>query len=160
MAETWRVRPPYPNWKDYGPSLAEYADDRIRAAQLPSGKTLAQWFRENEPLLRQEPCQRDKNTVVATALLPLFEKQPNNWEAVTWLNDGASHGSKVVRAVSWGLARSYPGKAPPVRAADRQGIRSGDRGRDRPSPSKPSDILGKKVNGRFRSRRGDEPWGG
>ncbi len=94
MAERWKVRPPYPNWKDFGPSLAAFADDRIRAAQLPPGKTLAQWFRENEPLLRQEPCLRDKNTFVAAALLPLFDNQPEYWEAIAWLNDGASHDTR------------------------------------------------------------------
>ena len=35
-----------------------------------------------------------QNTVVATVLLPLFEKQPDSWEAITWLNDGASHGAR------------------------------------------------------------------
>jgi len=95
MSETWKVRPPYPNWKDYGPALAKYADERIQTAQLPASKTLAQWYRENEPLLRQEPCLRDKNTIVAVALLPLFEKQPESWQAITWLNDGTAHGART-----------------------------------------------------------------
>jgi hypothetical protein len=95
MSETWKARPPYPNWKDYSAALATYADQRIRAAPLPSGKTLAQWYRENEASFRQEPCQRDKNTVVAVALLPLFEKQPERWEAITWLNDGKPHGERT-----------------------------------------------------------------
>ena len=95
MSETWKVRPPYSNWRGYAPALRQYADERIRAAQLPPGKTLAQWYHENEPLLRQEPCLRDKNTVVAVALLPLFEKQPSNWETIAWLNDGASHGTRT-----------------------------------------------------------------
>ncbi len=95
MSETWKVRPPYPNWKDYSPALANYADERMRTAPLPPGKTLAQWYSENESQLRQEPCLRDKNTVVAVALLPLFEKQPESWEAITWLNDGAPHGTRT-----------------------------------------------------------------
>ena len=95
MSENWKARPPYPNWKDYSAALAEFADGRMRTSQLPSGKTLAQWYRENESSLRQEPCLRDKNTIVATALLPLFEKQPEGWEAIAWLNDGVSHGTRT-----------------------------------------------------------------
>jgi beta-glucosidase len=91
MSETWKTNPPYPNWKDYSPALKKYADDRIHGGQLPPGKTLAQWYRENDALLRKDPGLRDKNTIVAVALLPLFEKQPESWETITWLNDGAPH---------------------------------------------------------------------
>ncbi|MEZ5967389.1 MAG: hypothetical protein R3F56_26360 [Planctomycetota bacterium] len=38
--------------------------------------------------LSRDSGLRDKNEVVATALLPLFEKEPEHWEAVTWLNAG------------------------------------------------------------------------
>ncbi len=86
MAETWATRPPYPNWRDFAPNHHSYAEDRIRKSQLPPDTTLAAWLKENEPAMRKEPCLREKNTVVATALLPLFEKQPEHWEAVTWLN--------------------------------------------------------------------------
>ena len=95
MSETWKVRPPYPNWRDYAPRLSEYADQRIRTARLPPGETLAQWYRENERLLQQDSCLRDKNTVVAAALLSRFERQPESWEAITWLNDGTSHGART-----------------------------------------------------------------
>lgn len=95
MSETWKVRPPYPNWKDYSPALATYADERLRPARLPPGKRLADWYRENEALLRQDSCLRDKNTVVAAALLPLFEKRPESWQAIAWLNDGKSHGTRT-----------------------------------------------------------------
>jgi beta-glucosidase len=95
MSETWKTQPPYPNWQDFAPALQRYADDRVQAGQLPPGKSLAQWYRENEPLLRKDPRLRDKNTIVAVALLPLFEKQPEGWEAITWLNDGASRGERT-----------------------------------------------------------------
>ena len=88
MAETWKTRPPYPNWMDYSPALLEYAADRIRTAHLPPGKTLAKWYRENEAALYRNAYSRERNTVVAVALLPLFEERPQHWEAITWLNDG------------------------------------------------------------------------
>jgi hypothetical protein len=94
MAETWKTRPPYANWKDYGPALKDYSRQRIDSGKLPPGKTLALWYRENEPLLRQDPCMREKNTIVAVALLPIFEKQPEGWRSIAWLNDGRPHGSR------------------------------------------------------------------
>jgi hypothetical protein len=116
MSETWKVRPPYPNWRDYAPALSEYADERIRTARLPPGKKLAQWYRENQPLLQQEPCQRDKNTVVAAAQLPRFEKQPENWEAIGWLNDGTLHGTRTfARYLEDWHARVPPKHRPIVR---------------------------------------------
>jgi hypothetical protein len=87
MSKAWAVQPPYPNWKDYGPALATYANERIDKARLPKGKTLAAWFREESPQLYANAALRDKNTVVAVALLPLFEAEPRHWESVAWLND-------------------------------------------------------------------------
>ena len=90
MAETWKTDPPYPNWLGYASSLKEYSDDLIQKAAKPPGGNLAAWYKENEAQLRKEPCQREKNRVVAVVLLPLFEKQPEHWEAVSWLNAAPS----------------------------------------------------------------------
>jgi hypothetical protein len=86
MAEVWAVRPPYPNWRSYSKSLASYADERIEKARLPAGKTLAAWFHEESEHLYANAALRDKNTTVAVALLPLFEREPQHWEAVSYLN--------------------------------------------------------------------------
>ncbi len=84
MAERWRTRPPFPNWADYADSLAQYAHDRLSRpeAQLPEGVTLADWMLSNEHNLRKDPYQRDKNSVIAYALLPIFESHPIGWNAV------------------------------------------------------------------------------
>ena len=95
MSETWKVRPPYPNWKDYIPALAKYADERIGPRSCrPARRSRSGTARTNR-CSGKEPCLRDKNTVVAVALLPLFEKRPENWEAITWLNDGKPHGERT-----------------------------------------------------------------
>jgi hypothetical protein len=86
MAETWKTRPPYSNWKSYAPSLAKYADERIAKAKLPEGKTLAQWYAENAEALRKDATDRPRNCIVAGVLLPLFENQPEAWAAVEYLN--------------------------------------------------------------------------
>jgi len=89
MAETWAKTPPYPNWRAFSKHLRAYADERIKKSQLPDGTTLAAWYRANEPALRKESCDRARNNIVAVALLPLFEAEPQHWAAVEFLNAGA-----------------------------------------------------------------------
>jgi len=88
MSETWKTHPPYANWKSYAPALADYAKDRMSKGKLGEGVTLAAWYREHADQLKKNPTQRELNEVVSIALLPLFEKEPEHWEAVTWLNAG------------------------------------------------------------------------
>ena len=86
MAETWKKKPPYGNWKSYAPALRKYADERMTKQRLPGGTTLAKWFPKSEAALRKSATRRGDNTKIAGALLPLFEKTPEHWEAVGWIN--------------------------------------------------------------------------
>jgi hypothetical protein len=86
MSKEWETKPPYPNWKSYSKHLAEYAQDRIDKHPLPEGKTLAQWYADNAEALGKTATDRERNTVAAAALLPLFEKSPDHWMAVYYLN--------------------------------------------------------------------------
>jgi len=92
MAITWRTSPPYSSWKSYAPSLRKYADDAMskRGRQLPSNMPLAEWYEENESDLRSEAVDsseaRNKQFVVASKLLPVFEQNPGLWESVSYLN--------------------------------------------------------------------------
>ena len=52
---------------------------------MPPDITLAQWYRESEPLLHQAPTQT-RTRVVAVALLPVFKSHPDSWEAFDWLD--------------------------------------------------------------------------
>jgi len=88
MAETWKTSPPYANWKGYSPHLKEYADDRIEKVHLPPDTSLAEWYAENAKKMNEEGSQRDKQRIVAAALLPLLEAEPSHWEAVGYLNAG------------------------------------------------------------------------
>ena len=58
----------------------------IPAHQLPPRSSFLAWFRENESVLRRNSAVRDRNTIIAIQLLPLFESEPRAWEAVTFLN--------------------------------------------------------------------------
>jgi tripartite-type tricarboxylate transporter receptor subunit TctC len=60
---------------------------------LPPGQTLAAWYAENAQRLRGGAYDRDRNEVVATQLLPLFEENPELWEALGYLNLDAPGGS-------------------------------------------------------------------
>ncbi len=97
MSETWQTSPPYPNWSSYSKALRDYAADRIAKGQLPERMTLARWYLENEKDLRKDPCLREKNTIVAVALLPLFEEQPEQWAAVATLNTSATQRQRTFR---------------------------------------------------------------
>jgi hypothetical protein len=86
MSETWRRDPPYPNWKAYADSLATYARDYTDQARLPQGTSLAAWYREHAGALAKTATDRERNRVVAVALLPKFEAEPQHWAAVHYLN--------------------------------------------------------------------------
>ena len=99
MAVTWQSSPPYPNWKEYAPALKEYADGKLngKQSQLPAGVSLEDWYRANENLLRSNPCLRELNDVAANLLLPLFEKEPEHWPAIRYLNLGKRDNTKSFR---------------------------------------------------------------
>lgn len=88
MGERWKTDAPYKNWRSYAPALTKYAQQRIEAAPLPEGKTLAAWYDEHKDVLHRVSTKRDLNRIAAGQLLELFEKSPGSWEAVRWLNDG------------------------------------------------------------------------
>lgn len=87
MAESWPDNPPYPNWSDYAPSLADYAQNCLAKPerQLPTGLSLSSWLDKEEASLRPDEYQRDKNAIVAYALLPLFEDTPSGWNTIRFL---------------------------------------------------------------------------
>jgi hypothetical protein len=86
MAETWKTKAPYPNWTGYSKSLQSYVDDHMKKYDALGELTLAEWYRRNEDHLRKNSTDRPKNQVVAAALLPLFEKNPEHWAALGSLN--------------------------------------------------------------------------
>ena len=85
LADTWSKDPAPANWKKFAPSHRSYAEDRITKARLPKGMTLAQWFAVNEKDLARTGVDRERNTTVATVLLPLFQESPAHWEAIGFL---------------------------------------------------------------------------
>jgi len=96
MSRTWLTAPPYPAWRGYAPSLNDYAEQRIALPEhhLPAGTPFIVWFRENQTALRQNAAIRDRNTIIAIQLLPIFETEPRGWETVAFLNRDSPNPNK------------------------------------------------------------------
>lgn len=92
MSRAWQTDPPYPAWREYAAWLNAYAEQRLALPehQLPAGMAFADWFRENQAALRQNAGMRDRNTIIAIRLLPLFENQPRAWKTLVFLNRGSA----------------------------------------------------------------------
>ena len=96
MSRAWLTAPPYPAWRGYAPSLKDYAEHRMALPEhhLRGGTPFLAWFRENESALRQNAAIRDRNTIIATQLLPIFEAEPRGWEAMAFLNRDSPNPNK------------------------------------------------------------------
>ena len=110
MSRSWGIAPPYPAWKNYARWLNHYAEQRLAQPghHLPPGTPFLAWFKQNEPALRANPAVRDRNTVIAIQLLPLFEADPRGWEALVFLNRGSRRRRCVARRASGGVAIPVP----------------------------------------------------
>ncbi len=85
MAQTWKTRPPYSNWKSYAGALDSYVDNYVRVVAKLDRDGLPQWLAKNEAALRK--IDRPKiHAIAAHILLPLLEENPAHWEALDWLN--------------------------------------------------------------------------
>ena len=98
MSRAWLTAPPYPAWRGYAPSLNDYVEQRIALPEhhLPAGTSFIVWFRKNQTALRENPAIRDRNTIIAIQLLPIFEAEPRGWEAVAFLNRDSPNPNKLL----------------------------------------------------------------
>ncbi len=88
MAVTWSSAPPRPGWERHAAKLQAFAQQLIMEEHrhLPEDTPLAEWLRDHEEALRNDPYLREKNEVVAKLLLPLFEQEPENIDSLHYLN--------------------------------------------------------------------------
>jgi hypothetical protein len=84
MSKTWETEPPYTNWKSFAPKLADYANQRMTDPkhQLREKQTFVNWLKANIDDLRGACCMREKNTLIAMQMLPVFEKHPEGWASM------------------------------------------------------------------------------
>ena len=111
MAERWPTDPPYPNWASYAKALEKYWQERLsrQGVHLPESMTLHSWLSVHEEALRKDEYQREKNALVAYALLPIFESKPAGWNAIRNLPN--SSGSLADYFVDWHSAVDSADKA-------------------------------------------------
>jgi hypothetical protein len=88
LASSWEQLPPDKRWAGEARNLRRFFDHLISEGhrQLPAHSPLSVWLQENEAGLRADPYLRNKNEVVANLLLPLFKSNPQNWDALSYLN--------------------------------------------------------------------------
>jgi len=88
LAARWESAPAETRWNGEARHLRRFFDHLIAEGhrQLPAEAPLAAWLSENEEALRDNPYLREKNEVLANLLLPLFASDPQNWEALAYLN--------------------------------------------------------------------------
>lgn len=96
LALSWTDTPPARKWMGYAPVFANYATHLLAQThrQLPATQSLAQWYEENRTALSQSPYLREKNELVATQLLPLFERNPESWRTLAFLNADTASAAK------------------------------------------------------------------
>ena len=84
MAKTWRTNPPCLHRASFSEALADYVANLLAdpKRRLPPKATLPDWLALQEDSLRKDHEQRDKNAVMASELLPLFENDPSGWNTV------------------------------------------------------------------------------
>jgi len=99
LSRSWLIAPPYAAWRDYAPWFAAYAEKRLALPEhhLPAGTSFVVWFRANQPALRQDSTSRDRNTIVAAHLLPIFEKEPRGWGALAFFRRAANPNQSLSR---------------------------------------------------------------
>ena len=88
MARSWERSAPFRGWRSYSPEFSSYARDRMSISGVGGHADFLRWFRRNEPAMRRNAELREKNSIVALELLPLFEAEPQGWEAITFMNVG------------------------------------------------------------------------
>lgn len=105
LARTWSAAPPDSLLAQHADDLRAYSDYFLGEPhrRLPDTQTLALWYRENQHDLISNPYHRSNNEVVANVLLPYFEKNPGNWEAIAYLNQDAARANLVFERylVAW-----------------------------------------------------------
>lgn len=94
--------------RDAGEQLAQYLQQLLAEPhrKLAAGRSMADWFDQNQSSLRREPYLRELNELAAAQLLPLFEKEPAGWTALLHLHpsDGAPIRSFADLLTTWRAA--------------------------------------------------------
>ena len=122
MATRWLTHPAFPEQAGYATSLRKYGQGLLdnKNVQMPADGTLHGWLSLHEDGLRETPVdqqeQRNSQGLVASQLLPIFEKTPSGWNAIRKLPNCTGKFSDYL--ISWHSAVDSEDKAFVVRLSD------------------------------------------
>jgi hypothetical protein len=85
MSQTWQTNPPYPHWKDYSTSLADYVTKIIEQPENKFSGPFKNWLRENLDELSKDRYKRTENRIVALQLFQIFKYRPELWTTIQYL---------------------------------------------------------------------------
>ena len=84
MSNSWQSSAPLPFMSSYAPSLNEYVQDMLVDINQPENFGL--WLEDNLNSLKADSCIRNKNSIIALKLMPIFQCNSMAWEAVGYIN--------------------------------------------------------------------------
>ena len=84
MSAAWKKNRPFPQKTSEAKTLWKYADDEAEkvARQTPDDESWEGWLRRHEEKSRTDPYERVGNRIIALRMLPLFENDPEGWNAI------------------------------------------------------------------------------
>lgn len=115
LSVVWASNPPTRNWLGYGESFAAYAERLLSEPhrRFAPNQSLRDWYAENHASLSDNPYLRQKNEVVASILLPLFEQHPEYWRSIAYLNADSASAAKPFAEYLADWYHACPDKALP-----------------------------------------------
>jgi len=84
MSQSWKNSAPLPFMSCYAPSLNQYVQDMLVDINQP--ESFRGWLQENLSTLKADSCIREKNSVIAQRLMPVFLRDCMAWRAVGFIN--------------------------------------------------------------------------
>jgi hypothetical protein len=124
LSRAWASNPPGRDWIGYGDTFSSYAVHLSSQPhrKLAEGQSLRDWYVANRAVLKGDPYLRQKNEVVANALLPLFEAHPELWQSIAYLNTDSASASKSFPEYLADWYRACPEKTLPQRVMTQFGF--------------------------------------
>ena len=124
LAQKWETEPPTRNWVGYDQLMSGYVRRLLSESHryLDARQSFKAWFADNAPALQGDPYLREKNELVATTMLPLFEDNPEFWRSIKYLNPQTASAGKTFAGYVQDWLNASPDKRLPRAVADMFGL--------------------------------------
>lgn len=109
MGESWKTKPPYPNWSGYAGELTKYIRTVRTRRSVPAD--VPAWYRRNARALTAKMDDRDLNLILARLLESEFERNPSALRSMYYLRRRRNK-SAPQNTMTWLLA-DWEANVPP-----------------------------------------------